>query len=89
MLTYELFTYPACQKCEDLKAYLKTTSLEGRELNLTQKDGKLKIREHLSLVRRDDHGGMVLPVLVLRDESGVRAVLQSREDTEEWLKSRA
>jgi len=88
MLTYELFTYPACQRCEDLKAYLKTTGLEGLEHSLAQREGKLKIREHLSLVRRDERGGMVLPVLVLRDETGVLAVLQSREDVEAWLKSR-
>ena len=89
MTTYELFSYPACQKCEDLKAFLKTTDLEGREFNLAHKDGKIKIREHLSRIRRDEQGGMILPVLVLRDESGVRAVLQSREEAEAWLKSRA
>jgi hypothetical protein len=88
MLTYELFTYPACGKCEDLKAFLKTTGLEGAEFSLARREGKLKIREHLSLVRRDDQGGMILPILVLRDASGARTVLQSREEAEAWLKSR-
>ncbi|MBN2200062.1 MAG: hypothetical protein JW747_09480 [Candidatus Aminicenantes bacterium] len=88
-MTYELFSYPACRECEELKAYLKTTGLEGQEHNLAHKDGKIKIREHLSLIRRDEQGGMILPILVLKDAAGVKAVLQSREEAEAWLKSRA
>ncbi len=89
MPTYELFTYPSCQKCEEVKAFLKTTPLEGRELDLSLKDGKQRIREYISLIRRDDKGGMVLPVLVLKDEDGVQAVLHSREEVEAWLRSKA
>ena len=89
MPTYELFSYPSCQKCEELKVYLGTTSLEGRELDLSQKEGKQRVREYLSLIRRDDKGGMVLPILVFRGEAGVEAVLHSREEAEAWLRSRA
>ncbi len=88
MTTYELFTYPACQKCEDLKAFLKTTDLKGQEFSLVGKEGKQKVRDYLSRLRRDDKGSLILPILVLRDETGVRAVFQSLEEARSWWKSK-
>ena len=89
MITYELFTYPDCQKCEDLKASLRGTDLQGREFDLVQKEGRFKVREYLALLKRDDKGSLILPILVVKDEAGVAVVLFSREELEAWLKSRA
>jgi hypothetical protein len=88
-MTYELFTYPSCQRCEELKAFLGGTDLRGEEFSLARKEGKLKIREYLTFIKRDEKGGMVLPILILKDEGGVKAVLASREELGEWLKSKA
>jgi glutaredoxin len=88
-MTYELFTYPDCRKCEDLKAFLRESDLRGREFDLVQKDGRLKVRDYLSLLKRDEKGSLVLPILVLKDETGVKAVLFSREELEAWLRSKA
>lgn len=88
-MDYLLFTYPNCQKCEDLKKNLAETEIEGREYNLTLKESKLKIREYLDIIKRDDKGAIPIPTLLLQDEAGVPAVLNSREEFEDWLKSRA
>jgi glutaredoxin len=87
-MNYLLFTYPDCQKCEALKEYLSGTSLRGQEFSLVRKESKLKIREFLDVVKRDEKGAIIIPTMVLQ-ENGKAAVLNSREELEEWLKSRA
>ncbi len=87
-MDYMLFTYPNCQKCAELKRYLAETEFEGQEYNLTLKESKLKIREFLDIIQRDDKGAIPIPTLLLQDEGGVVAVLNSRGELEEWLRSR-
>jgi glutaredoxin len=85
---YLLFTYPNCQRCEELKKYLAESELEGKEYSLILKESKLKIRDYLNSIKRDDKGAIVIPTLLLQDEGGVSAVLNTREELEEWLRSR-
>jgi glutaredoxin len=88
-MIYELFSYPDCRKCDDLKAFLRGSNLQGQEFDLVQKDGRLKVRDYLALLKRDEKGSLILPILVLKDEAGVKAVLFSREELEAWLRSKA
>jgi len=88
-MTYDLFTYPDCRKCEDLKAFLRGSDLSGQEFDLVLKDSRLKVRDYLALLKRDEKGSLILPILVLKDEAGVKAVLFSREELEAWLRSKA
>jgi len=62
--------------------------LEWEEYNLVQKESKLKIREFLGEIRRDDKGAIIIPTLVLQDEGDVQAVLNNRQELETWLKSK-
>ena len=87
-MNYLLFTYPNCQRCEELKKYLVETELEGQEYSLILKESKLKIRDYLDSIKRDDKGAIVIPTLLLQDEGGVAAVVNTREELEEWLRSR-
>lgn len=87
-MNYLLFTYPNCQKCDDLKKYLVGTELEGQEYNLILKESKLKIRDYLNSIKRDDKGTIIIPTLLLQDEGGVAAVVNDREELEGWLRSR-
>ena len=87
-MIYELFSYPDCRKCDDLKAFLRGSNLQGQEFDLVQKDGRLKVRDYLALLKRDEKGSLILPILVLKDEAGVKAVLFSREELEAWLRSK-
>ena len=89
MMDYLLFTYPNCKDCADLKKYLAETGLEAQEYSLVQKESKLKIRDFLGIIKRDDKGAIIIPTLVIQDDTGVAAVLNSRKELEEWLRSRA
>jgi len=87
-MDYFLFTYPNCQKCESLKRSLAEKGIAYGEFSLVQAPGKAKIREFIRHVRRDDTGAIVLPTLVLNDQGIVRAVLNSTEELDQWLRSR-
>ncbi len=88
-MDYLLFTYPNCSKCEDLKALLAAERLAPQVFPVEDKAGRLKIREFLGDIKRDDKGAIILPTLILREEGAVSAVLNSRQELEEWLRSRA
>ena len=87
-MDYFLFTYPNCEKCEAIKKALDETGLEGAEYNLSRKESKLKIREFLQILKRDEKGGIILPTLVLQEDEDVVAVLNTQEELRDWLKSR-
>lgn len=87
-MEYFLFTYPNCSKCEDLKKNLNEAALGWEEYNLVQKESKLRIREFLGVLKRDDKGAIIIPTLVLQNEGEVRAVLNNRQELESWLRSK-
>jgi len=88
-MDYLLFTYPNCKDCAELKKYLAETGLEAREYSLIQKESKLKIRDFLGIIKRDDKGAIIIPTLVIQDDTGAADVVNSRKELEEWLRSRA
>jgi hypothetical protein len=87
-MEYLLFTYPNCSNCEKIKGYLSDTPLDWQEYNLVQKESKLKIRDFLADIRRDESGGIIIPTLIVLDDGALSAVLNSHEELDDWLKSR-
>ncbi len=87
-MDYLLFTYPNCSQCEAVKEYLAEAPLEGQEYSLVLKESKIKIRDYLGVLKRDEKGGIAIPTLILQEEGEVLVVLNSREELEEWLKSK-
>lgn len=88
-MEYLLFTYPNCPKCEKVKAVLAANSVTYSELSLVQQAGKARIREFIRHLRRDDTGGVVIPTLIVHTQGVVRAVINTAEELEAWLKSKA
>jgi glutaredoxin len=88
-MEYFLFTYPNCEKCQAIRKVLAETEIQGTEYNLSQKESKLKIREFLPILKRDEKGGIILPTLVLQGAGEVIAILNTQEELRDWLKSKA
>ena len=87
-MDYLLFTYPNCSNCEKLKNYLSDKPLDWQEYNLVQKESKMKIRDFLADIKRDESGGIIIPTLIALDDGVSKAVLNSQEELDDWLKSR-
>lgn len=88
-MDYLLFTYPNCQKCEDLKVYLRGAAIAAEVMDVADKEGRTRIRVFLPHVRRDDQGAIILPTLICREDGSVAAVHNNREEFAAWLRSRA
>jgi glutaredoxin len=87
-MQYILFTYPNCTQCEALKSHLNGNGYKAHEYNLTQKESKMKIREFLDVLKRDDKGGILIPTLIVLDDGDIETVLNTREEFEAWSKSK-
>ena len=87
-MEYFLFSYPNCQNCRELKEYLCNSGIPGKEYLLTQRESKIKIREFLKIIKRDEKGGIILPTLILKDEEREPVVLNDKKDLRDWLESR-
>jgi len=88
-MEYLLFSFPNCKDCDALKTYVEEKSLEVQEFSLIQKDSKMKIRDYLKVLNRDDKGAIIIPTMIIRDSGDVVSVLNSREELDSWLRSRA
>ncbi|MEW5902355.1 MAG: hypothetical protein AB1715_12895 [Acidobacteriota bacterium] len=87
-MNYLLFTYPNCDKCDAFKGYLRGLPLEGEEMSLVQKEGKLRVREFLGRIKRDDKGTIILPLFVLREDDQVVGIFNDLRELQSWWKSR-
>ncbi|NOR15054.1 MAG: hypothetical protein GQ544_05080 [Candidatus Aminicenantes bacterium] len=87
-MEYLFFTYPNCQKCDALKESLQNTEFQGQEFNLTSKESKLKIRDYLKVLKRDDKGGIIIPTLIFKEEEDVVSVINDHEELSQWLRSK-
>jgi hypothetical protein len=86
---YVIFTYPNCDKCEAFRGYLEGSGLSGVEYNLAERESKIRVREYLDRIRRDETGAMILPIVVVREGGAALGVFNSPTELDGWLKSRA
>ena len=87
-MEYLLFSYPNCSNCERLKTHLSGSPHQWQEYNLVQKESKMKIRDYLGDIKRDEKGGIIIPTLIVQQEGRVSAVINSQEELDDWLKSK-
>jgi len=87
-LKYLLFTIPNCSACGAMKSFLADTDLDVQEYDLARKEGRMKIREFLKELNRDEKGAIILPTMIIRDEESNISVLNSHEELGHWMQSR-
>jgi len=85
---YLIFSYPNCPSCESLKKELAKSPFPGREYNLVEKEGKMKIRDYLKVINRDEKGAIILPTLLMLDNEKVEKVINTPQELQSWLRSK-
>jgi len=86
-MEYLIFTYPNCPNCEALKKAISETELKGEEYNLIKKESKLKIRDYLKVIKRDEKGGIIIPTLLIKEKGQVKQVINTPQELKNWLRS--
>ena len=87
-MDYLLFTFPNCHKCDEMKSFFLDRGLAKEEYDVTGKNGRLKIRDYIHNVKRDEKGSIILPTLLCLEGGQVAAVLNTRAEFEAWLQLR-
>jgi len=67
---------------------LSNRGIEYQEYDLTKKESKMKIREFLGVIHRDQTGAIILPALIIQEKGQVQKVVNSVEDLESWWSSK-
>jgi glutaredoxin len=88
-MDYLLFTFPNCHKCDEMKTFFRERGLAKQEYDVTGKDGRLKIRDYIHDVKRDEKGSVILPTLLCLEAGRVAAVHNTPAEFEAWLQSKA
>ena len=86
---YKLFTFPNCDKCEEVKSFLKEKPYTGAVIDLKSPEGNKEFRKYYGSVkgriRRTDDGTMELPVVFLMNNGSVVSTAQGLEETKKIM----
>ena len=82
---YLLFTFPNCEKCEDVKDYLEKISISSDIINLKDPKGYKRFQNYYKELReklkRNEDNSVVLPVMLeVDDNNHIKQVAQSLDD---------
>ena len=86
---YELYAFPACEKCAKLKEQMDSRGISYEEINAGSSQGKQRLRELLKnnreQLRRDEQGWLVLPLVVSKND-GTAEIFQGEACLEKIVK---
>jgi len=86
-MEYLIFSYPNCPDCDALKKELEKAGLKAKEYNLARKESKMKIRDYLKVIKRDEKGGIIIPTLLIQEDGKVKQVINTPQELRNWLQS--
>mgnify|MGYP001309012191 CR=1 FL=1 len=81
-MSYELYTLPNCEHCQEAKRFLNESGITYEEINLGNSQGQKRFqplyKDNRDKIGRDNHG-VVLPVLVESGDSEITRIVQGEE----------
>lgn len=87
--SYKVFTFPNCDKCEQVKDYLKDKPFAGSIIDLKTPDGNKEFRKYYASlknsIKREDDGTLKLPVVLFLNKDNVVSTAQGIEETKTIL----
>lgn len=83
MVTYEIYTFPNCQKCSEVKTLFEELELPYQEVSLVAPEGISALREihqqYPKKLKRDKSQMIILPVVLRRNGSVIEEMVQGEE----------
>lgn len=82
-MEYTLYSFPNCQKCDEVKKYFKEKGIKYDEINAGLGKGRDEFREfyykNKNKIQREKDGAVMLPVLVKNGEiiQGLEKIISS------------
>lgn len=88
---YKIFTFPDCDKCEEVKSFLSTKDVSGTIIDLKSPEGNKEFRNYYSNksikenIKRTEDGTLKLPIVMFMQDGDVVSTAQSLEETKTIL----
>jgi glutaredoxin len=88
---YKIFTFPNCEKCKEVKDFLKDKDVLGEVIDLQSAEGSKLFRNFYSdkklreSIERDHSGSLKLPIVLFMNQEQVVSAAQSLEQTKSIL----
>ena len=88
---YKIFTFPHCDKCEEVKEFLKDKPVKGHIIDLKTTEGNKEFRNHYSdrsikeQIKRMEDGTLKLPIVMFMSQGKVVSTAQSLDETKSIL----
>jgi len=89
--SYKIFTFPHCDKCEEVKEFLSNGEIEGKTIDLKSPEGNKEFRQHYtdksirSNIKREEDGTLKLPIVMFMGNGCVVSTAQGIEETKAVL----
>jgi len=89
--SYKIFTFPNCDKCEQVKSFLKEKEFPGETIDLKTPEGNKEFRGYYTnkmirdKIKRLEDGTLKLPVVFFLKDKDVVSTAQSLEETKQIL----
>ena len=81
-MKFKIFTFPNCEKCEEVKECLKNEETEV--IDLKTPEGLKHFLEYYNknrdAIKRDNNGQVLLPVVIIFDDEDIVGITQSVEE---------
>ena len=84
---YKIFTVPNCEKCEEVKSFLKEMKVPMSIFDLKSPEGNKEFRSHYadksikSRIKRDHDGALKLPIVFYIEKDNVVSTAQGLDET--------
>ena len=84
---YKIFTVPNCEKCEEVKSFLKEMKVPMSIFDLKSPEGNKEFRNHYadksvkSRIKRDHDGALKLPIVFYMEKDNVVNTAQGLDET--------
>lgn len=80
---YEVYTFPNCDKCLQVKEVLDDKGIEYKEINIGMPEGKKEFGKiYLKVInklKKDEHG-LIMPILVRMNGAGIEGLAQGVDE---------
>ncbi len=83
---YKVFTVPHCEKCEEVKSFLKGKNVPVSVIDLKSPEGNKEFRAHYSIksikdrIKRDHDGALKLPIVFQMSKDDIISTAQGIDE---------
>jgi glutaredoxin len=86
-MEYKIYTMPHCEKCQQIKEFLKSKNISANEIDLGDDDGVADLRKiYIKIkdkVKRTEDGQLPIPLFIALDNGEIRGIAHTFDEVKQ------